>query len=161
MGSVHRLHIGDVARHAQVSPDTVRHYERKGLLPRAPRSPGGYRLFDAEAGRRVQMVQAALSLGFTLDELASVLRERARGRAPCHRVRALAAEKLRALEAEMARLAELRSALLSTLSEWDERLSRTPPGHAAGLLESFAERLSLASPRGARRPSPPLRGAHP
>jgi DNA-binding transcriptional MerR regulator len=161
MGTAHLVHIGDVARRARVSPDTVRHYERKGLLPRAPRSPGGYRLFDAEAGRRVQMVQAALSLGFTLDELASVLRERARGRAPCHLVRALAEEKLRALEAEMARLAELRDALVSTLAEWDERLARTPPGHAAGLLESFAERLGRPESRRRRLPSPQLRGAPP
>jgi len=161
MEPVQRLHIGDVARRAQVSPDTVRHYERKGLLPRAPRSPGGYRLFDAEAGRRVRMVQAALSLGFSLDELASVLRERARGRAPCHRVRALAGEKLRALEAEMARLTELHNALVSTLADWDEQLSRTPPGHAAGLLESFAERLSRAPRGGTRRPSPHLRGVPP
>ena len=161
MGTAQLLHIGDVARRARVSPDTVRHYERKGLLPRAPRSPGGYRLFDTEAGRRVEMVQAALSLGFTLDELASVLRERARGRAPCHRVRALAEEKLRTLEAEMVRLAELRNALVSTLAEWDARLSRTPPGQAAGLLESFADRLGRSEQGRRRLPSPHLRGSPP
>ena len=147
------LRIGDVARRARVSPDTLRHYERKGLLPRAPRSAAGYRLFTPDAEQRVQVVRSALWLGFTLQELASVLRERARGRPPCHQVRALAAEKLRALDEEMARLGQLRTALVATLADWDERLSRTADGRPASLLEAFAARLAPAPGAGGRRGS--------
>jgi DNA-binding transcriptional MerR regulator len=152
------LHIGDVARRARVSPDTLRHYERKGLLPRAPRSPGGYRLYDADAERRVRTVQAALTLGFTLDELAMVLQERRQGRAPCRQVRALAGEKLRALDLRIAELTEVRRALVETLTEWDARLARTPPGAAAGLLEAVAVRLTALPQGRPPLPSPGHRG---
>ena len=150
------LRIGEVARRTQLSPDTLRHYERKGLLPRAQRSPGGYRLFGLDAERRVRTVQAALALGFTLDELGTVLRERARGRAPCRQVRALAGEKLRLLDGRIAELTELRSALAGALTDWDARLARTPPGAAAGLLEALAVRVGPSL-----RSRPPLASRHP
>jgi DNA-binding transcriptional MerR regulator len=140
------LQIGDVARRTRLSPDTLRHYERKGLLPRAPRSPSGYRLYGPEAERRVRLVQAALSLGFTLDELVSILRERAQGRPPCRRVRALAEQKLHALEQRIAELTHMRRALVETLNEWDARLARTVPGAAAGLLEAISNRLDAMPP---------------
>jgi DNA-binding transcriptional MerR regulator len=142
------FHIGDVARRARVSRDTLRHYERRGLLPQPPRSPAGYRLYGPEAELRVRVVQAALTLGFTLEELATILRERMQGRAPCRKVRALAGEKLRALDVRILELTEMRRALVETLTEWDARLVRTPLGAAAGLLETVAARLTaLPRPR--------------
>jgi MerR family transcriptional regulator, copper efflux regulator len=141
MGHQTTLQIGDVARRTRLSPDTLRHYERKGLLPRAPRSAGGYRLYGPEAEKRVRLVQAALSLGFTLDELSSVLRERSQGRPPCKRVRALAEEKLQALDERITELTHMRQAFVETLTDWDTRLARTAPGAAAGLLEAISSRL--------------------
>lgn len=161
MRSEAALHIGDVARRTRLSPDTLRHYERRGLLPRAPRSPGGYRLYGPDAEQRVRVVQAALALGFTLDELGAVLRERAQGRSPCRRVRALAEEKLRALEVQIAELTELRGALASTLTEWDARLAKTPAGAPARLLEALAERLGAFPRRRLKLSSPAHRGAPP
>ena len=152
------LHIGDVARRTRLSPDTLRHYERKGLLPRAPRSAGGFRLYGIDAERRVRVVQAALALGFTLDELGALLRERAQGRAPCRQVRALAADKLRALDEQIAELMEMRRALVETLTEWDGRLAGTTPGAAAGLLEALATRLTARPQRRRPPPSPENRG---
>ena len=61
-----------LARLAGVSPDTLRHYEAKGLLPRAARSKNGYREYPAEALARVGLVRRAVALGFTLDELARI-----------------------------------------------------------------------------------------
>jgi DNA-binding transcriptional MerR regulator len=152
------LHIGDVARRTRLSPDTLRHYERKGLLPKAPRSAGGYRLYGADTERRVRVVQAALMLGFTLDELATVLHERRQGRAPCRQVRVLAGEKLRALDLRIAELNEVRRALVETLADWDARLARTPPDVAAGLLEAVAVRLTALPQRRPPLPSPEHRG---
>jgi DNA-binding transcriptional MerR regulator len=84
-----------------MSADTVRYYERHGLLPVAPRSVGGYRLFPREALLRMQLIRAALSIGFSVNELSDILRERKNGGAPCRRVRDMAADKLFALESRI------------------------------------------------------------
>src|SRR5579864_5862932 len=91
------MRIGKVARASGVSPDTIRHYERCGLFPRAPRSSSGYRQFGNDALRRVKIARAALSIGFTLEELSGIFQERDRGGAPCVAVRELAGKKLLAL----------------------------------------------------------------
>ncbi len=139
---------GELARLAGVSPDTLRHYERKGVLSTASRLENGYRRYPPEALDRVRLVRAALAIGFTLDELADVLGIRARGGAPCGRVRALAAEKLAEAEGRLRDLTTLVESLRVLLAEWDERLSTTPAGAAAGLLES----LGRMGERSARRP---------
>src|SRR5436305_8540073 len=102
------MRAGELARAAGVSTDTLRHYERKGVLPRPRRSPNGYREYAAESLARVLLVRRALTFGFTLDELARVLRARERGGAPCREVRALAASKLSGVEARLRELASLR-----------------------------------------------------
>src|SRR6185295_15337497 len=85
---------GELARLAGVSPDTLRHYERKRLLQRPRRSANGYREYPPSTLDRVHLVRRALAVGFTLDELARILSVRDQGGAPCRQVRALAGEKL-------------------------------------------------------------------
>jgi DNA-binding transcriptional MerR regulator len=99
--TVRPLRSGELARRAGVSPDTLRHYERRGLLPRPPRSAAGYRLYPPEALERVRLIRGALSIGFTVKELAAILSERDRGGAPCRRVRTLAAGKLSQIELQL------------------------------------------------------------
>lgn len=132
------LFAGELGRLAGVSPDTVRFYERRRLLPAAPRSASGYRIFPQEALARVQLIRRALSIGFTVSELAAIFCERDRGGAPCRRVRELAAEKLVALEARLRDLHAWRRELRTTLAEWDRLLVKTPRGKQARLLEAFA-----------------------
>lgn len=132
------IRAGELAKAAGVSTDTLRHYERKGVLPRPRRGANGYRQYPPEALARVLLVRRALAVGFTLDELARVLSVRDRGAAPCREVRALAAVKLADVEERLAQLAELRGELRATLEEWDVRLARTSDGGRAGLLESLA-----------------------
>ena len=135
-----QLHSGKFAALAGVSTDTLRHYERKGLLPKPVRSGNGYRLYAAETLGRVQMIRAALGVGFTVDELARILRARDRGEAPCRDVRTLAGEKLALLERRRRELDQLCRQLRSVLEEWDDRLSATKPGQRAGLLTTLATR---------------------
>ncbi len=118
----------EVARQCGVSADTLRHYERKGLLPRPARTGSGYRRYPPETVDRVLLVQRALVVGFTLDELARVLRERDRGEPPCRGVRDLVAARLTDLEARLAQLTALRRELRQLLVEWDRTLSTTPAG---------------------------------
>jgi DNA-binding transcriptional MerR regulator len=130
--------IGELAKTAGVSTDTLRHYERKGVLGKPGRSTNGYREYSEGALDRVRLVRRALALGFTLDELSSVLKVRDRGGVPCRRVRELAAEKLSGIESQLGEMLTLRDELRSTLKDWDTRLARTDPGASAGLLEALA-----------------------
>jgi DNA-binding transcriptional MerR regulator len=141
---------GELARLAGVSTDTLRHYERKGVLPRPRRTANGYRRYPATALQRVQLVRRALAVGFTLEELAAILSARERGRAPCREVRALAARKLAEVETRLAELIALRAELRATLQDWDARLARAAPDARAGLLEALATRDGTARASGKR-----------
>jgi DNA-binding transcriptional MerR regulator len=88
------LHIGEVARRSGVSAATVRHYERKGLLRPAVRTASGYREFPPDTLERMHMIQCALAVGFTIEELSRILRKRDAGEAPCREVQSLAQQKL-------------------------------------------------------------------
>jgi DNA-binding transcriptional MerR regulator len=137
------LRAGELARAVGVSADTLHHYERKGVLPRPRRSANGYREYPPEAIDRVRLVRRALAIGFTLDELARILRARDRGVAPCREVRALAASKLASVEERLRELVAVREELRAVMSEWDARLARTPAGARASLLESLAASQQL------------------
>src|ERR1051326_2664914 len=132
------LSSGKLADLAGVSRDTLRHYERKGVLRRPLRGHNGYRQYAPEALQRVQLVRRALSVGFTLDELAKVLKVRDAGGAPCEEVRKMAAQKLLNVEDQLRELSELRDDLQKTLRDWDARLARRGNGKQANLLESMS-----------------------
>jgi DNA-binding transcriptional MerR regulator len=131
------LLIGEVATRAGVSADTVRHYERKGLLQNVPRDRSGYRRYPAEAVDRICVARRALAIGFTLDELARIFRQRASGKAPCAQVYELATRKAAELDERIAAMTVVRAALAETLASWEQRLQATPPGGFAGLLDSL------------------------
>jgi DNA-binding transcriptional MerR regulator len=101
------MKIGTVAEQAGVSVDTVRFYERRGVLPTAERRPSGYREFEQSAVDRIRTAKAMQDLGFTLDEIIDALHTHDTGDATC------ASERWR-LEAVVdrfdARIAELQRA---------------------------------------------------
>lgn len=132
------LKAGELARRVGVSKDTLRFYERKGLLPRPVRLANNYRVYPPEAVGRVLWIRKILSAGFTVDELARILAERERGGVPCRSVRDLGAEKLAALEEQIRELTAVRDTLRGLLDDWDRRLAEAPPGERAGLLDSLA-----------------------
>lgn len=150
------LRSGELARASGVSADTLRHYERKGVLAAPRRSPNGYREYPAHALERVRLVRRALAVGFTLDELASILKVRDRGGAPCRQVRTLAAAKLSDVETRLRELVAVRDELRATLRDWDARLSKTKSDERAGLLEALVETCAAGGNPSARR-IPPLK----
>jgi DNA-binding transcriptional MerR regulator len=135
------MRTSEVARAAGVSADTIRLYERRGLVPRPRRSVSGYRQYPPETVPRVQLVRRALAIGFTLEELRVILAARDRGEAPCRAVRALAAEKLEALNDQIEGLAALR--------DRNDRRARGL-GRAHGAHASWPASRSPHGPRGAR-----------
>ena len=114
------LRCGSLAKATGVSPDTIRHYERIGVLPRATRTESGYRIYPASAVERVLVVRRALRIGFSLTELAEVLRARDAGGAPCHRVYQLAQQKLKGVAADIEALKRTERYLKKVLSDWEQ-----------------------------------------
>lgn len=136
------LRSSELAGLCGLSTDTLRHYERKGLL-RAERSANGYREYPPLSADRIRLVQHALAVGFTLDELARLLGIREKGGAPCREVRALAAAKLNDLTKQLHSLSVLKNELQKMVEQWDSKLARTKQGEQAGLLDM----LSASAPR--------------
>jgi len=143
------IRIGALATAAGVSPDTLRYYERRGLLRPSRRTQAGYRLYDESAVERVRLIRNGLEVGLSLRDLAAVLGERDEGGAPCRKVRALVADQLDRVERRLAELAEHRDSLVGLLADWDRRLDGAPPGRRVGLLGSVTGRA--ASGRGVAR----------
>jgi DNA-binding transcriptional MerR regulator len=133
------LHSGALAKATGVSPDTIRHYEKIGVLPRATRTGSGYRVYPASAVERVLVVQRALRIGFTLAELAEVLRSRDAGGAPCGRVYQLAQEKLKGIEADIETLQLTRRYVRKVLADWKQRTQSAGPGQKTHLLYSLSD----------------------
>jgi DNA-binding transcriptional MerR regulator len=131
------MRSGELAQLSGVSTDTLRHYERIGVLAKAPRTKSGYRQYPPSALDRVRLVRRAISVGFTLEELARVLRIRDKGGAPCRQVRDLARSKLEQVERRLEELVLVRDHLQMLWKDWDDRLARTAPGQRAGLLDSL------------------------
>src|ERR1043166_4610932 len=131
------LRSGDLAKAAGVSPDTIRHYERIGVLPRASRTESGYRLYPASAVERVLVVRGALRIGFTLAELGEVLKARDAGGAPCRRVYQIAEEKLKGIRRDIEGLRQTERYVKLVLCDWQRRLQRAGPSGQSYLLHSL------------------------
>lgn len=118
------LHIGEVAEGSGVSIDTVRYYERRNLLPTAPRTTGGFRIFTSETIDRVRFIKQAQELGFSLDEISTLLSTD--GQSECMRVRDLLDGKLTELDARLKAMHEFRNKLTRYLAECEEELKKHP-----------------------------------
>jgi len=138
------LRTGALAKAAGVSPDTIRHYESIGVLPRAARTESDYRVYPASALERVLVVQRALRIGFTLAELAEVLKAREAGGAPCRRVYQLAQEKLKGIEEDLEVLKRTKRYVTKVLADWEQRIHRTGAGEKSHLLYSLTDAVRKA-----------------
>lgn len=127
----------ELAASAGISTDTLRYYERRGVLPKPARTRAGYRRYPASAVARVALVRRSLAIGFSITDLARVFREREQGGAPCRKVRAIVSERLARIDGELVALQVLKDQLTALLGEWDARLAATPAGKPARLLESM------------------------
>lgn len=149
----------DIARATGVSTDTLRHYERKGLLPGVTRTASGYRRFSAASVQRVLLIQRALVVGFSLSDLQRVFAQRDHGGAPCRNVRDLVGARLDELSRHIEDLISLRNDLRVLLDEWDATLARTPSGQRAHLLEGLGSKPGIE--RNRRTGRQPLRRQRP
>ncbi len=105
------LTIGHLAKQAGVNLETVRFYERRGLLPRPPRSASGYRLFPADAARRLRFIRRAQELGFSLNEIRELLSLRVSRTTRSADIRERAEAKVADIEAKIRSLESMRRTL--------------------------------------------------
>jgi DNA-binding transcriptional MerR regulator len=134
------MRSGQLARQTGVSTDTLRHYERLGLLPLPQRTAGNYREYPPTSPQRVELIRRALTIGFSLPELKTILAVRDKGGAPCRHVRDLLRSKIHNLDEQIRNLVSLRAEMNRLSGEWDKRLRQTKPGQVARLLENVPPR---------------------
>jgi MerR family transcriptional regulator, copper efflux regulator len=105
------LTISQLAKQAQVNVETVRYYERRGLLPQPPRRASGYRQYSQADLAYLQFIRRAQTLGFSLKEIAELLAMRVDPTMSCHDVREQAAHKLADVDAKIHALEDIKVAL--------------------------------------------------
>jgi DNA-binding transcriptional MerR regulator len=145
------FHSGELAKRTGVSADTIRHYERIGVLPPMSRTEGGYRVYPEGAVERVLVVQRSLRLGFTLAELADVLKARDAGLTPCKRVYQLATVKLAQVTEDIAAMKQTQRYLKQVLADWDTRIQQSGAGQKSNLLHSLTGTVSSSRSKTFRR----------
>jgi DNA-binding transcriptional MerR regulator len=111
------LRVAQLADAVGLRSDTVRYYERAGLLPPPARTAGGYRTYDETAVDRLRFIQGAQRLGLKLRDIADLLAVRDTGKCPCEPAEQLLRRRLAELDAEMARLATLREQMTAMLTK--------------------------------------------
>jgi Hg(II)-responsive transcriptional regulator len=106
------MRTGQLAAEAGVNIETLRYYERRGILARPKRAPSsGYREYPPDAVRLIRFIKRAQDLGFTLAEIQELVRLRHNKRASCAEVRAAAEAKVADIEAKIASLRSMKRAL--------------------------------------------------
>ena len=112
-----RLTIGEVAKQTHVRIETLRYYERMGLVAPPPRNGSNYRLYPEETVRRVQFIKRAQQLGFSLKEITELLALRATPETPCADIRTRAVAHIDTIEGKIRALHAMKAVLTQLVAE--------------------------------------------
>lgn len=113
------LTTGQVAKKARVNIETIRYYERRGLIDKPMRTESGYRSFPAEAVERIQFIKNAQELGFSLNEIKELLQLKVDPLTPSSEIRQRTVEKVKDIEAKIASLEKMKHSLLGLIGACD------------------------------------------
>lgn len=129
------MHIGELTHATGVTAQTIRFYERRGLLPSAARDKNGYRRYDDATASRLRFIRSAQTAGLTLTEIGSITALREAGEVPCEHVSSLLARKLEDVHARQRELALL-EAELHRLIDASRNLdpANCPPGSVCQII---------------------------
>jgi DNA-binding transcriptional MerR regulator len=114
------VQIGELARRAAVSVDTIRFYERRGVLPEPVRRPSGYRTYTNDTLERLRLARGLQQLGFTLDEVVDALGSHDTGQASCQSERWRLEAVLTRLNNKICELDALRVTVRATLRDCEQ-----------------------------------------
>jgi MerR family copper efflux transcriptional regulator len=132
-----KLTVSRLARLGGVNLETIRYYERQGLLPAPPRTAAGYRVFPREAARRLKFIKRAQELGFSLNEIAELLALRLKPGAKQSDMRMRAESKITDIDQKIRTL----QAMKKTLRQLTDRCEGCGPLAECPILESLDEEL--------------------
>lgn len=135
--SPQKLTVSQLARIAGVGPDSIRQYERIGLVPKAERSSSGYRFWTARDVQYLKWLAPAKRAAFTLHELTEIFRMYRSGSAPCSTVQDILQQKLADLDREVDELCTLRTELRRVRVRWKGRLDQASPGDPVPLFDDL------------------------
>jgi DNA-binding transcriptional MerR regulator len=122
------LRVAELAALVGVSPDTIRYYERVGLLAPPPRSSAGYRRYPPDTAERVRFIQGCQRLGLRLRKIADLLAVRDTGTCPCEPAETLLRQRIAELDTELAKLTALRADLVDMVSALPAECPDISPG---------------------------------
>ncbi len=142
------MQLIECAREAGVTPDTLRHYLRVGLVIPDGRGANGYRAFSERSVARVRFIRNALALGFTLKDAAEFVEMSQRGTSPCPRARALLSERLDEQARRLKEATELHLRMQQADRDWTRLPDGVPDGHSVcSLIEGAAADVQRKSVR--------------
>ena len=124
--------IGEVARETGLSVDTIRFYEKEGLLKRPTRTEGGFRLFGQRDIDALKFIRNAQELGFALQEVRELLFLQGDGIESCEHVRELLEQKVGSVRGKIEELRKLQRSLQQALHQCERVLGDTGPTHKGG-----------------------------
>lgn len=116
-----KLTIGQVAKEAGVHVETVRYYERQGLIPEPPRRASGYRQYSPDFVRRIRFIKRAQTLGFSLKEIAELLALRVESEGVCNEVKRHTEQKITGIEQKIETLQRMKDVLVELVASCDQR----------------------------------------
>jgi len=129
-----QLTVSKLAEQVGTSADTVRYYERIGLLPEAERSASGYRLYGHEAVERLRFIKRAQRFGLRLEAIGELLDVRRRGLCPCGHTRTLLQDRVAELDEELSSLARLRDDIATMIEELPDAAPSSADWHCTADL---------------------------
>ena len=130
------MQIGQLAKRVGVSVQTIRFYERRGLLPKPQRKDSGYRIYGEEDLRRLRFIRQAKALRFALEEIGELLRMREKGLSPCCDVIRIGERHLQEVARQIAELERFRDELTRAIKQWKRSgKPQLPAGSICVLIE--------------------------
>lgn len=141
--------VKELADFCHVTPDTIRHYTRIGLLSPSRDPVSGYRQYTQNDSKRLDFIRTAKSLGYSLKEIEHILAESRKGKSPCPLVRDLISHRIQANRARLEQLMELQIRMEKSLTSWKNMPDGVPDGDSiCHLIESVGiHQGSTSSPQ--------------
>ncbi|ADE14790.1 Transcription regulator MerR DNA binding protein [Nitrosococcus halophilus Nc 4] len=140
MKNLNLMFIGKLAQLVEVNVQTIRYYERIGLLPPPTRTKNGYRVYNEKALNRLRFIKQAQALGFSLAEIKTILALSTTGQCPCPQVRQFAKAKLWEVDQKLKELFTYRQTLAGLIRHWDRTPDKASDEVVCTLIESSDER---------------------
>ena len=130
------MKIGELAERSGMSVQTLRFYERSGLIPEPRRTQAGYRIYANGDLRRVEVIRQAKRLGFSLGEIKRIFRLRQQGSSPCREAIGILETRLRETVEQIRELQRFRKEIARTLHDWNSSRNQAVPSETiCGLIE--------------------------